>query len=132
MTPEPGLSVFLVEDAPVLRARLVREFIRMPAVRLVGTSARADAAIQQILALRPRVVVLDLQLADGTGWDVLDGLGDQRKGIAIVILSNHASEPFREAARARKVDYFFDKTSEFDSFLALVEKLAKRGLSDKR
>ena len=116
------MAVYLVEDSPVLRQRITRAIEGTGALEVVGSAGRAHQAVDEIQALQPDIVVLDLQLEDGTGWDVLAGAGHVPRHI--VILTNHGAEPFRQAARERGCAYFFDKTTEFDGFLSTLQTLA--------
>lgn len=115
------MAVYLVEDSPVLRQRITRAIEATGAFKVIGSSGRAAEAVDGIRALRPDIVVLDLQLEEGTGWDVLDGAGGVPRHV--LILTNHGAEPFRQAARERGLHYFFDKTTEFDGFLSTLESL---------
>lgn len=115
-------SVYLVEDSSVLRLQIEQAVEDWCGLRFIGSSGDAGAAIQEILALKPDIIVVDLQLQPGSGWDVIDAvMGVPQQ---ILILTNHASPPFRDAAKNRRIHHFFDKTSEFDIFLRKLEELA--------
>ena len=64
------MTVFLVEDAPLLRERLIA-LIASVGASTVGHAEGAREAIDGILAAQPDVVVLDLHLKEGSGFDVL-------------------------------------------------------------
>ncbi|HEX6530957.1 MAG TPA: response regulator, partial [Burkholderiales bacterium] len=65
------MQVFLVEDSPLIRDRLLALLGSVPGAQVCGHANNAGAAVREILATRPDVVVLDIALADGTGFDVL-------------------------------------------------------------
>ena len=105
--------VFLVEDSPLLRTRLEAMLAGIGAV-IVGHAAGARAAIDAILAARPQAVVLDLHLDDGNGFDVMKVLRKSAPEIAVYVLTNFPSEPYRRKAEALGARGFFDKSGEFD------------------
>ena len=107
-------KVFLVEDSPLVLERLAELLGTLPGARIVGHASRADDAIREILATRPDVVVLDMKLAQGTGFDVLTELHDKAPGIAVYMLSNFAAEPYRRQAERLGARGFFDKTTDFE------------------
>lgn len=75
-------QILLVEDEPHLRLVLTRVLEATGyQVRAVGTVADAVA---QALAARPDVLVLDVNLPDGTGWGVLRQLAG--RGISCAAL----------------------------------------------
>jgi DNA-binding NarL/FixJ family response regulator len=93
------MEIFLVEDSTPVRARLAAMLGGIPGATVVGEAAEADAAVREILAARPDVVVLDLGLARGTsGFDVLRAVRPQAPGIDFYVLSNSAADPYRQLA----------------------------------
>jgi DNA-binding NarL/FixJ family response regulator len=117
-------SVFLVEDSASIRERLVRLFESVPGARVIGQAADADEAIAAILAARPDVVVLDLQLEQSSGFDVLRAVHSLEPAIAFYMLSNFASEPYRRHAERLGARGFFDKSTDFERLRDLVAQRA--------
>lgn len=107
------LTVFLVEDSPLVHKRLVALIESGGLAQVVGTCDDAIAALHEIPALAPDVVLIDLHLRVGSGLDVISGLTRTGCKTIKIALTNHASSGVREAARIAGVDYFYDKTSEF-------------------
>ena len=119
------MKVFLVEDSPILRERLSKLLAAIPGAQTVGYAEGAKEAVEKILAAAPDVVVLDLSLREGHGFDVLRAL-QGRAGIDCYILTNHPIDGFRSAAARLGAKGFFDKSSEFER---LREVLAARAAS---
>lgn len=107
------MKVFLVEDAPLLRDRLTK-LITSVGASAVGHAAGAREAIDAILAAQPDVVVLDLHLKEGNGFDVLRAVGKAAPEIRFFVLTNHPIESFRAVAKRLGARGFFDKSTEFD------------------
>ena len=106
-------SIFLVEDSALVRERLIEMIESVPGARVVGLASRADEAVRGILAARPDLVVLDLNLAQGTGIDVLRALHLEAPRIDVYMLSGYATAPYRQLARRLGARDFFDKSTEF-------------------
>jgi DNA-binding NarL/FixJ family response regulator len=118
------MKVFLVEDAPLLRERLETLVASIPGSRTVGHAAGAREAVNAIAAARPDVVVLDIHLADGNGFDVLRRLQAIGETPDVYVLTNHPEDAYRRTAEKLGARGFFDKSSEFG---ALRAALAARG-----
>jgi DNA-binding NarL/FixJ family response regulator len=116
--PSFTLRVFLVEDSSMVRERLER--LLVAGTRTVGYASGADAAISAILSEQPDVVVLDLKLAQGSGFDVLRAVRDRSPGIEFYMLSNFATEPYRRLAERLGARDFFDKTKEFERVREII------------
>jgi two-component system response regulator DevR len=112
-------TVFLVDDSAAVRERL-REIVALgEPVDFVGEAEDVASAIRGIAATRPAFVVLDYQLRDGTGLDVLHGLADLA-GIVVIVLTNHATAQVRAACLAAGARYFLDKSSEFHHLCRII------------
>ena len=107
-----SVNVFLVEDSAQIVARLEEMLAAIDGVHTVGSAARADDAIREVLALRPDAVLCDIGLAQGTGFDVLRALHERAPGIEVFMLSNFATEPYRRLAARLGARGFFDKSTE--------------------
>jgi DNA-binding NarL/FixJ family response regulator len=107
------MQVFLVEDSSLIRERLVALLESVPGARVCGHAESAAAAVREILATRPDVVVLDLALEKGTGFDVLRAVHPRAPQIEFYLLSNFSAAPYRALARRLGARDFFDKTDEF-------------------
>ena len=107
-------DIFIVEDSPLVRERLLELLAEVPETRVIGTAAGADEAIEEILAARPDVVLLHLRLAQGSGFDVLRALREAAPEIDVYMLSSFATEPYRRLAARPRARDFFDKSNEFE------------------
>jgi DNA-binding NarL/FixJ family response regulator len=108
------MKVFLVEDAPLLRTRLEAMLNAIPGASTVGYAEGAREAIDRIQAAAPDVVVLDLHLREGNGFDVLRALGRKIPATAFYVLTNYPAEGYRQSAMRLGARGFFDKSCEFD------------------
>lgn len=107
-------DIFIVEDSALVRERLLELLGDVPETRVVGVAAGADEAIRDILAGRPDVVLLDLRLAQGSGFDVLRAVHELAPEIDVYMLSSFATEPYRRLAARLGARDFFDKSNEFE------------------
>jgi len=107
------VNVFIVEDAPEIRRRLRALLGSIPGVAVVGEAESVRGAIDGVLATPVDVILLDLQLADGSGLEVLAAVKSQRPGIRVIVLSNLATPQHRAASLSAGAELFLDKTHDF-------------------
>lgn len=133
MTPAPALGtlrsvkVFLVEDSPLLRSRLATMLAAIPGTESAGQAEGADEAIREILATQPDVVVLDLHLKQGNGFDILRAVHKAAPAIVFYVLTNYPAEGYRLSAQRLGAQGFFDKSHEIDRLREALSALAARG-----
>lgn len=109
-------SILLVEDEPRLRRTLVlslrgRDF-------QVTEAATAAEAVRAALATPFDLMLLDVNLPDATGWDVLRQLRDAGRDVPAVVLSAVPPNP----ARVREFQPFgvLHKPFPIDAMLRLI------------
>jgi len=69
-------------------------------LEIIGQAGAAPVAVAEMIDRMPHVAIVDISLAQGTGFDVLRGLasqGDVRP--VVVMLSNYSSQRYRDEAR---------------------------------
>lgn len=120
------LNVFVAEDSPALRQRIVASLREIPSVSIVGQAASARGAIDGILSTAPRCVVLDFTLEEGTALDVLRQARSALPGSLFIVLTNYPYPQYRIQCEALGADHFFDKSAEFERATACVAALAAR------
>jgi DNA-binding NarL/FixJ family response regulator len=107
------LKVFLADDSSLIRAR-VAAMLGAPSMDIVGQAETPQACIAGILATRPDVVVLDVQLDGGQGLEVLKAVRPAAPGIAFVVFSNNSGPAYRKRYLGAGAACFLDKSTEFD------------------
>lgn len=118
------MQVFIVEDSAAVRERLVAMLAAVPGTTVVGQAAGAEAAIRDILSIRPDAVVLDLNLGESSGLDVLRAVCPQAPEIDFYMLSNFAAYPYRQLAERLGARDFFDKSKEFERVREIIAQRA--------
>jgi DNA-binding NarL/FixJ family response regulator len=120
------VKVCIVEDSDAVRERLSAMLTETAGVEVVGTASGAKEAITIVRERRPDVVVLDLQLSDGSGLDVLKRIRQDGPEPLVMILTIHASAQFRERCLKAGADYFFDKAIEFGKVQEVCQQRLKQ------
>src|SRR5438876_590105 len=81
------ISVVMVDDHALMREGL-REILEFqPDISVVGEAGDADGAVRAVGRLRPRVVLLDVEIPGGDVTDTIDRLHRVSPNSAVVILS---------------------------------------------
>lgn len=118
--------VFIVDDSKALRERLANMLSEVEGVAVVGQAASAAEALAGIRTLKPRVVILDIQMPGGSGLEVLRTIKQESLPPVVVMLTNHAHTQYRERCMSLGADYFLDKSRDFERLPEIFQLLAER------
>lgn len=66
------MNALITDDERLARSELKRLLVAHPDIVVVGEAANAEQAKQQIAALRPDVVFLDIQMPGASGFELLE------------------------------------------------------------
>lgn len=101
-------------------------FVDVPgiaSVREAGSLAEARRLLEQ---RTPAVVVLDLHLRAENGLELLKELKSVRPNLLVIVLTNAATDHHRRSCEELGVDYFFDKSRQFEALLHVLEREVQR------
>ncbi len=90
------VKVFVLEDDAVTRQSLERKIRSAPGFNVEGSAGTLKTARERLLTLRPDILLVDLQLPDGDGADLI-----ANEAIEQVILNGEA--------RAYGLEFMFKK-----------------------
>ncbi|KAA0580349.1 sigma-54-dependent Fis family transcriptional regulator [Azospirillum sp. B21] len=87
--PPGSIPVLLIEDTPSL-ARVYAEYLKKESHTVISVETGADA-LAQLNDGAPKVVLLDLQLPDMNGMEVLKRIDTQALPCAVIVITAHGS-----------------------------------------
>ncbi|MFO1216141.1 MAG: PAS domain-containing protein [Burkholderiaceae bacterium] len=124
------LSMLYIEDNAV-NVMLVQEMVRLrPNVTLhIATDGRSG--VDAVLARRPRLVLVDMQLPDMDGHEVLRRLRAQGCDSRLVALSANAMPEAVARARASGFDDYWTKPIDIGGFLAGLDRISAEAVRPK-
>jgi len=87
MTAPTSFRIFIVDDHPLFRQGLRQAIAADGRFQLVGETDRGQDAIEQLRALKPELAVVDLNLPDISGLQVIAALRDLVLPTRVVVLT---------------------------------------------
>ena len=104
INPPDKKRIFLVDDHPLVREWLTQLINQQPDLMVCGEAETAPAGLTAISAARVHLVILDLNLANSSGMELLKNLKELQPGVPVLVLSMHdealyAERVFRAGAR---------------------------------
>jgi len=104
-----SVRVVLADDHELVRAGVRRVLESSPGIEVVGEAARGDETLALLTQLEPDVLLLDLNMPGGDGFEVLRRARDTAGGTSIVVLSLHVQAEYVARAVREGADGYLSK-----------------------
>ena len=105
-TPTTPVRIVLADDHEVVRSGLRMLLEAEDAFEVVAEAGDMEAARRYVRAHRPQVLVLDINMPEGSSLPAIPALRDDSPDTAVVVLTMQADPAFaREAMRAGALGY---------------------------
>jgi DNA-binding NarL/FixJ family response regulator len=119
------IDVLIIDDHPVVAEGLAAAVGVDAEVHVIGIAATLQEARAVLERHLPRVAVVDIRLADGSGLDLID----PDSPTAWIVLSSFGMPQYIDAARRCGAAGFFLKSSPTRDILAGIKRVAAGGLA---
>lgn len=120
---EQTFTVLLSDDSKVVRKHIVNILAGLPQVKVVGEQETVAGTIEAVDRIQPDVVILDINMPDGSGIDALKHIKSSVPRTEVIMLTNHANPFYRRACMRAGASYFLDKSSEFRQIGELLNEM---------
>jgi DNA-binding NarL/FixJ family response regulator len=118
---EKQIRVLLVEDEAIVCEAICALLANEERITVVGKAMSAEAAVRKAHLLKPDVILLDLQLPDGSGVEVTQAIMAENPDACIVILTGCVDEGMMAAAfKSGAVGYVL-KTQDITELVRAIE-----------
>ena len=111
MNPNPSAAyrVIIVEDMPGFRKDVEELLAQQPGFTLIGSCSTVHESLVLIKTTKPDLLLLDIRLPDGTGFDILEQMSPAPcKVIFLTAYQEYALQAFRYGA----IDYLLKPLNE--------------------
>lgn len=135
-TPAP-IRVFVADDHTMLRKTLINFLSQHDEIMIIGEAGDGETAFQQVLALQPDVLLLDLNMPIKGGLEILPDVRKQAPNVKVLILTGRDEDWYiTQALRSGAHGYLLKSSSE-DDLLDGIHKVTQgtlvlgRGVAEK-
>ena len=130
MTASPErIRLLVVDDEPLAREKIRQMARRDPAIEIVGECANGREALEAVTEYRPDLLLLDVQMPELGGFDVLEALKDDPASPAVIFVTAYDQYAVR-AFEYHALDYLlkpFDRERFEAAIRRAKEHLRERG-----
>lgn len=118
------MQILIADDSPIIQNRLIKMVSHIHNAKVVGLASDGEEAVASIQKIQPDLVILDLRMPKMNGFDVIRNIKKNNLLTKVLVLTNFATIPHRNLCAQLGIEYFFDKTTEFEQAIEVIERLA--------
>lgn len=105
------IRVLIADDHALVRAGIRALVEKIEGVVVVGEAGKGTEAIELIKKLKPNLVLLDITMPDGSGFDVLDRLTKDFPEVRVIVLTVHEAGEYAIRALREGAAGFLPKSA---------------------
>jgi DNA-binding NarL/FixJ family response regulator len=117
------IRVLLVDDSPNFLRSAARFLSADPMIEVVGHALSGHAALEQVAALRPDLVLMDMTLPEANGLEVTRRIMAQQDAPRVVMLTLHDNDEYRTAAKEAGASGYVPKGQMGEALFSLIHNL---------
>lgn len=130
-TPKKSIRVLLVDDSEVVRMGLRALLSAEPGIELVGEAISVASAIETCGRVKPDVLLLDLRLPDGTGFDACRQILKKQPETRVLVLTSVVDDGLvDEAIRAGAHGYLLKEINSRGLVQAILDVSTGKSILD--
>jgi DNA-binding NarL/FixJ family response regulator len=117
------MKVLVIDDSPLVREHLLELLAEIPGISLITPMDHFSCSRNAIRCAEPDVVILDIQLQNTNGIEILEELKSSESAWVKIMLTAFPNPLYRQRCLEAGAHYFLDKTVELQSIVDVLESL---------
>lgn len=105
------IRTLIADDHALVRAGIRALVEKIKGISVVGEAGKGSEALKLVKELKPDLVLLDITMPDGTGFDVLHRLSAKYPGIRVIVLTVHEAGEYATRAMREGASGFLPKSA---------------------
>jgi signal transduction histidine kinase/ActR/RegA family two-component response regulator len=119
------IRVLLVDDHTIVRNGIRMMLETIPDIEIAGEAASVAETLLLVQQQSFDVVLLDIELPDGSGLDLLKILHKNHPEIAVLMLSTYSEDIYKETALRYGAAGYFTKGSSLETLVSAIHTVAE-------
>ncbi len=115
------MKILIVDDSILVRRSLIKLLDRIRGDLEVSEAVNAAEGTRLAKKILPDLIIIDIMMPGGSGFDILQVVTKFDVPPITIVLSKFSTDKFKEEAVKQGADHFFDKSTEFEKVVEIVE-----------
>lgn len=105
------IRVLIADDHRLVRAGIRALVEKLEGVIVVGEAGKGSEAVRLVEELKPNLMLLDIRMPDGSGFDVLEHVTKNFPDVRVIMLTVHAAAEYAKRALGEGAVGFIPKSA---------------------
>ena len=123
-----SIVTLLIDDHAVVRGGVRKALEQRGGFEIYEAASRSEA-LAQIATVNPRLIVVDINLPDGNGLDIVTWVRSISTSASLVVLSLHESDEYVLSAMSAGASSFVQKAAPLSELMASIDHALSAPLS---
>ena len=114
------LKLLIVDDSVIIGSRLRALLMPFENISIIGHAENFKEASAIIDTMHPDVILLDIEMPDKSGIDLLTEIRLMHSQAKVIMCTNYVNPYSKNLCLQLGADYFLDKSNEFEKIPSLL------------
>ena len=106
------LTALIADDSSLIRERLFELLSAFEGIDTIELARDTSEAKDKIVRLKPDIVILDIRMPGGGGFEVLKTIKEKNLKSRVVVLTSYLYPQYRDKSLELGADYFLSKETD--------------------
>jgi len=106
------LTALIADDSSLIRERLVELLSEFEEIDSIELAKDTSEAVHKIVKLNPDIVLLDIRMPGGGGFEVLKTIKEKNLKSRVIVLTSYLYPQYRDKSLELGADYFLSKETD--------------------
>ncbi|MBC7905078.1 MAG: response regulator transcription factor [Gemmatimonadaceae bacterium] len=116
-------KILIVDDSEIIKDRVSEMLGELENVESVTKAGSFDEAVSVLSTAIPDILLLDINLPDKSGIDLLRHINENAWKMHVIMVSNQANSYYRSVCKKLGATDFVDKSADFDRLPQIISGL---------
>jgi len=117
------MKVLIVDDSPAIIEKIAELLEDIKSITQLASCGSYSQALAVLNELKPDVAILDVNLPDRSGIELLKYVKSKSSKTVVIMCTNQGSDHYRQFLTKHGANFFLDKSKDFEKLPSLITSL---------